>query len=334
MAYRRSNGKGRRKLEPAAMNLSFTAVGTGTNYIDLSKAASIVNRRFYRQGINWSVAGFTVTVTGTTTSPGSVTVCKVPTTWVAYNAWKKSKAMWDRMNDQVMDENGDIDGKYADFKVYLDTGHAASTEQTNITAPLDGESLLPTDCAYNKPSTHGREWNYSNIQIPDTGGSLPPQQFGLKFLGADTVTEKGLITGYAASRVRPMTNPGEPNVPTDGGWMQDLFDTGDNFEEIRDQLEAQNDRPPYSVGTPGTAAEYYPGGSTQLSAPEVVGYGTFSTAGGGGSITAQRSIKGGMFPCGLIAINSALPGITFYDIIVHLVPGNHRGYLCEPMGDA
>ena len=43
MAYRRSNGKGRRKLEPAVMNLSFTAVGTGTNYIMFLKDQSMRN---------------------------------------------------------------------------------------------------------------------------------------------------------------------------------------------------------------------------------------------------------------------------------------------------
>ena len=64
---------------------------------------------------------------------------------------------------------------------------------------------------------------------------------------------------------------------------------------------------------------------------EVVGYASF----GGSSIQSifQRSIKGGMFPCGLIEIKSDLDGPSFYDLIVHLVPGHHRGYLCEPMED-
>ncbi len=318
------------RIEPAVMNLSFTAVGTGTNYIDLSQAASIVNRRFYRQGLNWSVAGFTVTVTGTTTSPGSVTICKAPTTWVLYNAWKKSRAMWDKMNEQVLDDQPGIEGKYADFKVYLDSGHQQATAQTSITGPFDGEQLLPTDCSYNLPSSNGREWNYSNIQVPNDGGALPPSPFDLHLVGADTAASKGVVHGYALSRSRPMTNPGEPNVPTDGGWMQELFDVADNLEEVRDALESQNDRPPYAVGNPASTTEFYPGGDTNLPGTEVVGYGTFST-GGTNAITAQRFIKGGLFPCGLIEVKAALAGITFYDIIVHLVPGKHRGYLAESM---
>lgn len=315
------------------MNLSFTATANGTNYIDLSRAASIVNRRFYRQGLNWSVAGFTVTATGTTTAPGSVTICKVPTTYVAYNAWVKSKAMWDKMNDQVLDSEEGIEGRYADFKVYLNQGMKNAPTQTNITAPADGELLVPTDCGYNLPSTNGYEWNYSTIQVPNDGGAVPPTENYLHFVGDDDTTvgseSRGLIHGYALSRARPV-NTGDPSVPGDGGWMVELFDTGSNFEEIRDDLAGDNDRPPYPVGNSASTQEFYPGGKFNLPGTEVVGYGVIST-GGTGSITAQRSIKGGMFPCGLIEVKSSIAGLTLIDVIVHLVPGHHRGYLCEPM---
>ena len=49
------------KIQPAEMTLNFVTdtvdAGTvGNFYIDLSQCASIVNRRFYRQGINWAVS--------------------------------------------------------------------------------------------------------------------------------------------------------------------------------------------------------------------------------------------------------------------------------------
>lgn len=320
------------------MNLSFTAPAIGTNYIDLSQAASIVNRRFYRQGINWSVAGFTVTVTGTTTAPGSVTICKAPTTWMTHNAWKKSKAMYDKMNQQVIDANDhDIKAKYHDFKVYLNSGMAGATLQTDIDVPLNGEILLPTDCGYNLPFTGltpngNSEWAYSTIQIPTDGGSGAPVEYGLHIVGPDGST-KGLITGYADSRSRPI-NTGEPNTGANGGWMTNLFDVADNLDEIRLDLRTDNDVPPYHVGNDDSAAEFYPGGERQLPDTEVVGYAVVSNSGGDNSITAQRSIKGGLFPCGLIEITSAIPGaISAYDLIVHLVPGSHRGYMCESMED-
>jgi len=335
----KKNGKYSRsrrgKLQPAQMNLSFTAVGNGTNYIDTSLAASIANRRFYNQGLNWSVAGFTVTVTGSTTDRGSVTVCKIPTTWPAYNAWKKGKAMFDMMNEQVLQEEGsEIQGKYHDFKIYLDEQMATGSQlQTSITGPANGDILLPTDCMYNLPTTG--EWDFSEFQIPNEGGT-PGNTVGYKIhmLGASAAGSKGLISGYGQSRSRPQE--ADPNVPVTSArdFYNDLFDVGDNHEEIRTELVNDNDEPPYPVGADNSAFEYYPGGEFQLPSTEVVGYGVFnSPAGAVGSITAQRTIKGGNFPCGLIEIKSALPGITFYDIIVHLVPGTHRGYLAEPMED-
>jgi hypothetical protein len=46
-----------RKLEPAVQSLTYV-LPDGQNTVDLSQCASLVNRRFYRQGINWVVAGF------------------------------------------------------------------------------------------------------------------------------------------------------------------------------------------------------------------------------------------------------------------------------------
>jgi hypothetical protein len=43
-------------------------------------------------------------------------------------------------------------------------------------------------------------------------------------------------------------------------------------------------------------------------------------------------MKGGNFPCGLIKINAANSGSTANILIqLDLVPGDHRGYLCESM---
>lgn len=332
MAKRKYSNRKPKKLEPAVMNLSFTVNGSGTNYIDLSRAASIVNRRFYRQGINWSVAGFTVTTAGNA-GPGVVTICKAPTTWVTYNAWVKSKAMWDRMNDQILDTEPGLEGRYADFKVSLTKEMVNAAVQT-VTNPSSGEILMPTNCGYDFPQTNGMEWNYSTIQVPNDGGVLPPTENKLHIVGADQTTpgdeSRGLIHGYGLSRARPI-NTGDPSLPGNGGWMTELFDLADNLEEIRDDIAGDNDRPPYPVGDSASALEFYPGGATNMPDTEVVGYASF-----GSSATQsifQRSIKGGMFPCGLIEIKSDLDGPSFYDIIVHLVPGHHRGYLCEPMED-
>ena len=56
---KRSYSKRVKNMEPAVQNITVT-IAPGRNYIDLSQIASLVNRRFYRQGINWAVAGFKV----------------------------------------------------------------------------------------------------------------------------------------------------------------------------------------------------------------------------------------------------------------------------------
>ena len=91
MAYRRSNGKGRKKIEPAVKTLLFQLDGTEGGpyeyYIDLSQCASLVNRRFYRQGINWAVSSMKLFTSAGTVA--EVLISKLPETWVMSNAWMK-----------------------------------------------------------------------------------------------------------------------------------------------------------------------------------------------------------------------------------------------------
>ena len=78
------------KIQPSVLTLSFayqfTPVGTGdTRFIDLSQVASVVNRRFYRQGLNWAVASIKFMTNGTQLNPAVPTVVsvqKLPTTWL------------------------------------------------------------------------------------------------------------------------------------------------------------------------------------------------------------------------------------------------------------
>jgi hypothetical protein len=219
----------------------------------------------------------------------------------------------------------------------LDGDMATSTLQIDV-VPTNNQILQPVDCMYNLPFTDGAnataEWMYSDIQIPTDGGALPPEEFGLHIVGPDLSganQSKGMIRGYGLSRSRPI-NTGEPNAPGEG-WMTQLFDLADNLEEVRDDIISDNDRPPYPVednvgGSPYNEA--YPGGTNYST--EVVGYASFGVSSGANAQSVfQRSIKGGMFPCGLIEIKSDLTGPSYYDLIVHLVPGHHRGYLCQPM---
>ena len=93
------------KTEPAEMVLSFALPsGQVTTYFDLAQCVSIVNRRFYRQGINFAVADFKVISSSGVT--GSMSVSRIPHTWVAANAWKKAFNAWNKQQKEALAESG------------------------------------------------------------------------------------------------------------------------------------------------------------------------------------------------------------------------------------
>ena len=114
------------KKQPAVQTLFLVAPTeqTGTNYIDLSQCASIVNRRLYRQGLNWVVSGMKLITEGVT---GSVIISKINETWITNNAWNKSFKLWHEMNKQVLESNPGMKPKFYDFKVGMDATHDFAT---------------------------------------------------------------------------------------------------------------------------------------------------------------------------------------------------------------
>jgi hypothetical protein len=98
-----------KKIEPAVQTLTLqtTSVDAGATeqfYVDLSQIASLVNRRFYRQGINWAVGGIKII----TSVDGSIVTQKLPDTWVMGNAWEKSFRSWQEMNEKALEDTESI----------------------------------------------------------------------------------------------------------------------------------------------------------------------------------------------------------------------------------
>lgn len=315
-----------KKMQPAVTRLWFHVnSGNSTNYVDLSLAASAANRRFYRQGITWAVAGMKLHAfpDGPDSVVGNIDVSKVPETWVAANSHTKAKRLWMKSQDQVLDDQPSVAAKYRDFKINLDANMVDSSIQgTSASAADDGEIMLPVD-RQNFTAKYG-EWVYSQLQLPVDGGASAPDQYVMHMVGSDTSKSLGLITGYGLSRTRPQKI--DPNTPTDGGWMNEIFDVADNLDEIRLDVTDNNDVPPYRVGDTAEALEYYPGGvnnqpSTALHAVEFI---TSSTVGG------QTSIPGGLFHCGLIRFDWDISNAqeSMY-LAIDLVPGMDKGYLTE-----
>jgi len=332
--------KASKKLQPAVQTMTFQLSGSGTNYIDLSQCASLLNRRFYRQGLNWAVAGFTLQCYQGVSAYANIS--KLPNTWVTSNAWEKGFHVWRRMIKNAQDDSGmeSVEGRYSDFKIFMDWDHYNGNNdfQSNL-IPQDAEGY----------AWHDGSWAPSLITIPDAGGI--GNNFKLMMLGENDPSGqnvKSLIQGYADSRSLPQES--DPNLPDDAAsnWYLDVFDEGtvqDSMviNNILTNSETQN--PPYPLedgiaqdGTPYTDTQY-PGGENN---PH--GFGGrelhYPLAVRSDAVGSNSSAPGSNFPCGLIAVEA---GVTLNDpssgldavarLLVHMVPGDHKGYLCEKMQD-
>lgn len=314
-----------KKVQPAVTRLWFhiSPINT-TNFIDLSLAASAANRRFMRQGMTYAVAGMTLHTADTVS--GSFDVSKVPDTWMAHQAHKKSKMLWMKSQDQVLDDEPTIAARYRDFKVYLDTDMVGAPVQDVSGNPAnDGEIMLPIDRT--DATAKVGEWTYSALQLPVDGGAAAPLERTLHFVGTNAGTSLGMIHGYGLSRSRP--NLIDPNVPRDGGWMNDVFDVADNLDEIREDVTADNDIAPYRVGDEFTTDEFYPGGENNQpsAALHSVSFVSGTTVGG------KTRVEGGTFNCGLVRFDwqltdQAVEPTSMY-LAVDLLPGSVKGYLAE-----
>jgi len=332
---KRNYSKRSSKIEPSAMTMVFStpsvsAGSTGNFTIDLSQVASLVNRRFYRQGINWAVGGIKVL----TQTNGSIAVHKLPNTWVMSNAWEKSMRTWTKMNREALAENESVRPKFLDFKIYADDVHH--------TAGF-GANLLPTH-ADGVAATAG-EWEASKFNIPDstsgTGTVFAREAIAIGAnypgAGASGLNAISIVEGYAASRGLP--NVLDPNTPDDAdsatgavpqNWMAALFNDGTaQTQEVLEDMIAENNKAPYPFENDGTHVDtMYPGGANQLRGLQIhdQSFVTPSTIGG------HTFLKGGNFPCGLMRfVWAPTDQSANIAIQIDLIPGNHRGYLCEPM---
>jgi len=339
-----------RKPEPAVLEIEF-ALAAGTSYLDINQVLSVMNRKFLRQGMQIPVASMEVQfqpIPGQPLPTGSVTIEKLPTTWVLANAWVESFKTWQTMNNKALEGTESISPRFMDFKIYADSAHHALGFDANITP--------------NMINFRQGEWESSKVYIPiasslapvagdDTMHDLELIATGANYPGVSAATgldAVSLIEGYAAGRALPPSGT-DPNVPADASdvagldpenWMSAISNEGvTQSHEILEDLISENNSAPYPFeGGPiqgaGPGVFYpdtvYPGGGIQYDGDGMQFHDklliTSSTI--GGSDTAI----GGVFPCGLVKFNTVLAdAAASITLILRLLPGDHRGYLQEPM---
>lgn len=307
-----SRGK---KIEPAIMTMTMnTPDTTGGDYtIDLSQCASILNRRVYRQGIAWVVDSFKVF----SSSTGTVQISKIPTSWVSSGAWKKAQSAWLRQQNEALENLDEVaPARFRDFKIFLDDTHVTATYANN---------LLPLDAQGN--AFVAGEWEESQIVIPNDGAPGVTNEYSLHMVGANVAgTSMGLITNYANSRNMPFSPDPVHPTPLDNNMYNSMFDKGMDNDDVINNATDRNDHLPYNQDTyPGE-----PGNGPGLEWHDITQIVSYST--GVGNVASQK-LKGGVFPCGLVRLTWTPQESANIVIQVNLVPGNHRGYLCEKMQD-
>ncbi len=323
------------KISPAITDLEYlipAAGGANTAsdfYIDTNKSLSRVNRRLYEQGRLVAFQGMTFIwrSTGSTAADLATLQCTIKTagnTWMVHNAFVKGKALWNEMQDLVLDDNPSVAGKWHDFKLKLSKNQKTNQELD----VLDSEGVPYI----------GGEWNYSDYVMPQhevdpaTGLPLAADQFQVCLVGPDgtgAVGPKSLVKAYAESR--STVQEIAPNVPgtISTSFFNLLTDSGSQEPELADVIIDENDEPPYDL-------DNYPGGDTN--APQAVTVGTAATS----PSEVDGRIGPFVAPCGLLRVDirgydsngnviaaSAMPEVR---LLLHVAPGTYKGIASIPMG--
>ena len=225
MARKRGLTKAKR-MEPVPTK--FTVVmpltTSGSAYVDISQCASILSRKFLRQGLAWAVKSMRVMMPPADTpydNRNSFVISRVPVSWVASNAWHKAQAHWLKQQNEALEDSGtqSAAARFRDFKIYADKGHVTAGSLSNL-LPVSvgpGQSVGPFLNAFQTDGyAQVGEWEYSKFVEPNNNLQVYMHACG----GDITNTSKGMIQAYAESRAFP-TSP-DPQHP---GEIDDNFYT-------------------------------------------------------------------------------------------------------------
>ena len=191
------------RIQPAVTDLVYRwtpatptqgAANSQDQYIDVMRDLSRVNRRFYEQDCNVVLKGITFVYPQDATASDIFTLkaYSAGNTWAVQNAHVKGHALWNQMNQLVLEDNPSIAGKWHGFKVRLDDHHAAG----NTLSPEDGDEA----------DYLAGEWEYSTYVLPQhdidltTGLPLPALERTAHLVGPDFGTRIGLVNAYQESR--------------------------------------------------------------------------------------------------------------------------------------
>ncbi len=302
-------------MQPAQTVLTYT-IPNGSSYIDIAEGLSQVNRRAYRQGMEYAVGKVNFVFQGNPQQILNVQLScfTAGNTWTVHNAWKKARAFWQAQQNNARHLIGQsAKPTFEDFKVYLDDAHRAGTKLGVVAG--DGAAVGTG------------EWDYSRLLWEADDASI--DEVYLHLIGGDvSTTDWGLILGYQESRATVQQyDPALPDEFSSNMYALMGQDKDAVADEVADNMEVENDEPPYD-------RDDYPGSDTNSDAPWVQQFGIAS------STLPAGIVPGFVAQCGLIRLqlighdvadgaSGTAPSTT---VQVHLVPGSYKGVMAAPMG--
>lgn len=294
-------------------------IPSGGKFIDIAQCLSILNRKSYRQGMNYAISNIKFySNTGT-----SIQVKILPNHWCMDNSTTKMFELWKEQRALVLKESPSLKAKWSDFKIFMNTDHAAAGVGGNLTP------LAPDGTPYLLGS-----WEASEITTPVDGGATGTSHQSTIHVVGDNVpagvfqpgvtTSVSAIQQYADSRALIMSP--DP-VPLGGGVFREtvynLTSAHDEMaQEIMNDVTFQNDTPPYDrIGYPGGSAQPY---------LELGDIAILNNYGDAASFSTYNT--GPMVPAlGLINLGFGIAGdpSQTVSIEIDLVPGKYKGVLAE-----
>ena len=308
------------RIQPAVTDLVYRwtpatldqgAANSADQYIDVMRDLSRVNRRFYEQTMNVVLKGITFVYPQAATNADIFTLkaYSAGNTWAVQNAHVKGEALWNQMNQLVLDDNPSIAGKWHGFKVRLDDHHVTA----NTLNPEDGDEA----------DYFPGGWEYSTYVLPQhsvdgAGNPLPALERTAHLVGPDFSSRIGLVNAYQESRATVQDT--DPSVPPglSASFFNLLTDSGSQEPELAAVIQDDNNMPPYDHLN-------YPGGSLNADCAVLHQQASVSKYNPDGAIGPM------ILPCGLLRIRGSIINAPV-TVILHVAEGMYKGVAAQKMG--
>jgi hypothetical protein len=296
--------------QPTELRLSFEFSGNSTQFIDIARALSTINRKFVSQQAYFYVSKVELY----NNEDAFVDIHTIPDTWVTKNAYRRGRALFEQMNALVdPPTTGGIVPKYYDFKVYMSDRHRSTGSADPVTYDINAGAEVHVP----------QEWQYTQLVSADDDGDAIQQadNMYIHMLGdhsgsPNNWTSIGLITSYQESRATTSNLPNESNVDLRDPLMN-LFDMSseEQINDIVTNLINHNDAPPYDL-------DVYVGGPAGIGMAQQARLVTTSTLG------RTATAPGFCAPFGLICVDPQNTA-TAFRIVITLAPGTYHGCYAE-----